>query len=353
MKLRVIAAMLAGMSLGAAAQTPQAPARFVLPPDDMQPVPGARPIETKAIDTLQGDGIFYFSGTRIVNLRTADKPQGDRYPLHESATDTGIGSFHANIDVQNFVRDGERRAIGHPNFAIPAPDGSVQLLYTGTHPLRIAVSMKGYEVAGLAIRDFLRTAERFSAPEAEKAGAAKFPAGAVAYLAEVRFLDDVLMLPRRESFTGAANVKQMVANFSRDVPFCLAYEDRDGAKPYALHFRGVGGTKGKTELYAAKPGTMFCARQNEQAVAEGTWEERVVGGTRAIVVSFGANVDPLDTGVTQVEREAALIAFVEPTRGTPGVRPGKLYRSGARVLDYQYRFNNAAAQAIRAALGIH
>jgi hypothetical protein len=85
-------------------------------------------------------------------------------------------------------------------------------------------------------------------------------------------------------------------------------------------------------------------------MGEGEWEEVSVGGTRAVVLSFASNVDPLDTGVTQVEREAARVAFIEPTKGAPGVRPGKLYSQGNRVMDYQYRFNKTAADTIAAAL---
>jgi len=346
----VVAAMFVAASPGALGQTAPATARFS-PPEELQPVSGARPLSLKSIDALRGDGLFYFSGTRVVNLRASDKPQGDRYALTESTSELGINAFGPNIDVQNFVRDGERRPVGDPDFAVPAADGSVHLMYNATHPLRVSLTIKAYDVSGLAIGDFLRTAENYTRPEAAKAAGAKFPAGSIAYLADGRFVDDVLMLPRRESFTGAANVKQMVANFSKDTPFCLAYEDRDGARPYALHFRGTG-VKGRTELFAAKSGTMFCARASEQPLAEGTWEERVVGGTRAVVLSFGANVDPLDTGVTRLEREAALIAFIEPTKGSPGVRPGKLYRAGAPIVDHQYRFNSTAATAIQTALGV-
>ena len=355
MKLRSIAAVIsalfaAGTTLAQTQPQQVAAARFAAP-EEVQPVPGARPLDMKSIDALRGEGIFYFSGARAVNLRAGDKAQGDKYPLSESTTDLGVGAFNGNIDVHNFVRDGERWAIGQPTFAVPASDGSVHLIYNATHPLQMAVSIRAYDVAGLPIGDFLRTAENYSRPEAARTGGAKFPPGSVAYIADVRFVDDVLMLPRRESFTGAADVKQMIANFSRDTPFCLSYQDRDGATPYALHFRGAG-TKGRTELYPAKNGTMFCSRASEKPVAEGTWEERKVGGTRALVLSFGANVDPLDTGVTRVEREAALIAFIEPTKGAPGVRPGKLYRAGARIVDYQYRFNSTAATAIRTALGV-
>ncbi|MEF9995789.1 MAG: hypothetical protein RR784_04310, partial [Burkholderiaceae bacterium] len=110
--------------------------------------------------------------------------------------------------------------------------------------------------------------------------------------------------------------------------------------------------KGKAGVDAAKPGTLFCARASEQELGQGEWEERTIGGTRTIVLSFAQQVDPLDTGVTHAEREAAKIAFIEPTKGAPGVRPGKLYQAGARVLDYQYRFNKTAADAVRVAVGL-
>jgi hypothetical protein len=199
---------------------------------------------------------------------------------------------------------------------------------------------------------FLRTPDNYPKHEAARAGSVRFPAGSIAYLSTGRFIDDVLMLPRRESFTGAGDTTQFVGNFSRKIPYCLAYEDRKGAKPYAMFFKTTGGKKGPVILYPAKTGTLFCDRDGPEAIGEGEWEEKVVGGTRAVVVSFSAQVDPLDTGVSNVERESARIAFIEPTKGLPGVRPGKLYQAGARVYDFQYRFNRTAADAIRQALAL-
>jgi hypothetical protein len=332
----------------------QAPSAVMSPPPtvDVKPVEHARPLEMPSFDALKGEGLFYFSGTRMVNLRAADKPQGDRYPLTETSSDSAVTAFNGNIDVQHFVRDGERHAIGRPNFAVPESDGSVQLVYQSTSPLRLKVTLKAYDVSGLPIRAFLRTPENFTKPEAARVGEAKFPSGSVAYLSTVRFQDDVLILPKRESFTGAANTRQMVGNFAKDTPFCLSYEDRNGARPYAMMFRDAAAARGRVQLYSAKSGTMFCARATEEVLAEGTWEETTVGGTKAVVLSFGANVDPLDTGVANVEREAARIAFVEPRKGAPGVRPGKLYKAGAKIADYQYRFNGTAAAAVRSAMGI-
>jgi hypothetical protein len=322
-----------------------------LPEADVAPVANARPLSLPAIDALKGEGLFYFSGKRMVNLRISGGAQGDRLPLAEVGADDAVGSFNGNIGVRNFVRNGERIPVGQPSFAVPTPDGGMQLVYQSRNPLSLKVNLRSFDVSGLPIRNFLRTPENFSEPDGERVGEAAFPPGSVAYLSTVRFQDDVLMLPRKESFTGAANTRQMVSNFSKDNPYCLAYEDRSGARPYAMMFRDASASRGRVQLFAAKAGTMFCARASEEVIAEGTWEEITVGGTMAVVLSFGANVDPLDTGVMEVEREAARIAFIEPRKGAPGVRPGKLFRAGARIADFQYRFNAVAASAVRDALG--
>lgn len=351
MRMKAFATALALASPVAIAQAPTAVVS-PLPQADVQPVADATPVKVAALDALAGEGIYHFSGARMVNLRISGPPQGDRHPLKETTSEAGQGAFNGNIDVAHFVRDGERRAIGEPSFAIPEVDGSVQLVYQSSSPLHLKVTMRGYDVSGLPIRNFLRTAANYTKPEAARAGEAKFPSGSVAYLSTVRFQDDVLMLPRKESFTGAANTRQMVANFSREIPYCLSYEDRTGAKPYAMMFRDANAPRGRVQLFSAKSGTNFCARASDEVLAEGSWEEATVGGTKAVVLSFGANVDPADTGVVDVEREAARIAFIEPRKGAPGVRPGKLYKAGARIADYQYRFNATAAAAIRTALGV-
>lgn len=350
-RLSSLATVLALASPLAAAQT--SPGVITpLPTVDVKPVANAKPLEVPTLDAFKGEGLYYFSGTKVVNLRISGPAQGDRYPLAEATSDTSVGAFNGNIDVRTFVRDGERLPIGQPSFAVPAADGTVQLVYEASSPLHVKVALRGYDVSGLPIRYFLRTPDNFTKPEAARVGEAKFPAGSVAYLSTVRFQDDVLMLPRKESFTGAANTRQMVANFSREIPYCLLYEARDGARPYAMMFRDAGSTRGRVQLYPAKTGTNFCERAGGDAVADGNWEEKTVGGTKAVVVSFGANVDPADTGVADVEREAASIAFIEPRKGATGVRPGKLYRAGAKIADYQYRFNATAAAAIRTALGV-
>ena len=352
--MKRIKSLATALALASPLAVAQAPSVVISPRPalDVQPVAQSKPLNISALDAFKGDGLYFFSGTRMVNLRIGGTAQGDRHPLQESSSDLGVGAFNANIDMGHFVRDGERQPIGKPAFAIADGDGVVRLVYQSGSPFELKVAIKGYDVSGLPIRLFLRTPDNYTRPEAERAGEAKFPAGSVAYLSTVRFQDDVLALPKRESFTGATNVRQMVTNFSRDNAFCLSYEDRQGARPYAMMFREPAKDRGPVQLYAAKEGTMFCSRASEEVLAEGTWEEASIGGTKAIVLSFGANVDPLDTGVTDVEREAARIAFIEPRKGAPGVRPGKLYKAGIRIHDYQYRFNGTAAAAVRTALGV-
>jgi len=317
-----------------------------------RPVQGAKPLPNPGIDALRGDGLYLIYGPRVANLRAGDKPvQEDRYALTETTNDAKTGAVHSNIDAGNFVLNGERRPVGRPNFAIPAPDGTVYLIFSGQNPLRVAVTLQAFDVGGLQMQPFLRTPDNYQKQEAAKIGGAAFPKGSVAYLVTARFIDDVLMLPARESFTGATNTGQFVGNFSKQIPYCLAYEDRKGAKPYAMMFKAGGSKTGTVDLYPAKSGTQFCDRDGAKALDEGEWEERTISGTRAVVLSFPANVDPLDTGVTNVERESAKIAFIEPSKGAPGVRPGKLYQAGAKIYDYQYRFNKTAADAVRSALG--
>jgi hypothetical protein len=315
------------------------------------PVPGAKPVSVPAIEALKGDGLYYVYGPRLANLKaSATAGKDNRYPLTETSSDAKTGAVNGHLDVANFVLNGERRPVGRPNYAIPAPDGSVYLVYSGENPLRIAVSMQAFDVSDLPIQPFLRTPDNYPKQEAARAGSARFPANSVAYLVTARFVDDVLMLPVRESFTGATDTVQFVGNFSKQIPYCLAYEDRSGAKPYAMFFQ-PGAKTGPVQLFPAKTGTLFCDRTSTTMAAEGRWEERTVAGTKAVVLSFPANVDPLDTGLSNVERESARIAFIQPTKGTPGVRPGKLYQAGAKVYDYQYRFNKTAADAVRQAIG--
>ena len=317
---------------------------------DRGPVNGLPPLGTPALQALSGDGLYKFSGTRVTNLRVSGPAQGNRHPLAEKAEDARAVSFNGHIDAGSFVIDGERFRVSSPTHAIGVPDGSVQVVYGSARPMHLSVRLEAYDVSGQPMRPFLRTSRNYAMNEASRVADRRFPAGSVAYIVHAQFLDDVLVLPSEESFSGAANTRALLNNFSKNIPYCLSYEDRSGAKPYALLFRDATATKGRVTLYSAKPGTVFCSKGSEQVVAEGRWEEVTVAGTKAVVLAFGADVDPLDTGVSDVESAAAAIAFVEPRKGPPGVRPGKMYRAGVGIVDNEFRFNGTAAQAIRAAM---
>lgn len=340
--LAVVPAIVLAQTGGAVVRTP--------PAVDRSPVNGLQPAAITALQALGGDGVFQFAGTRMSSLRISAAAQGNRFPLAEQAEDTRNASFNSHIDAGSFVIDGERFRLSSPTHAIPVPDGSVQIVYGGARPLHLSVRLEAFDVSGQPIRPFLRTAQNFAMNEATRVGERRFPAGSVAYIVHAQFLDDVLILPSQESFSGAATTRALVTNFSKSIPYCLSYEDRNGAKPYAMLFQDAAASKGRVLLFPAKSGTVFCAKGAEQALAEGRWEEVTIAGTKAVVLSFGSDVNYLDTGVSHAESAAAAIAFVEPRKGAPGVRPGKMYRAGAGIVDHQFRFNGTAAQAVRAAM---
>ena len=285
-----VAALVAGST--ALAQQEQVPTYGPL--RQPVPVPGAKPVNQPAIEALKGDGLFYIYGSKVANLKASATPgQGNRYALTETSSDAKTGSVNGHIDVGSFVLNGERRSAGRPNFAIPAPDGSMYLLYSAAdNPLRIAVTLQPFDVSDMPIQPFLRTPDNYPKQEAAKAGSARFPANSIAYLVVARFVDDVLVLPSKESFTGATDTMQFVGNFSKQIPYCLAYEDRNGAKPYAMFFKPGAKGAGSVQLFPAKTGTLFCDRTSTEVMAEGKWEERTVGGTKAVVLSFPAQRRP-------------------------------------------------------------
>jgi hypothetical protein len=357
MKLQplVIAVMAALAPAAAVAQTPQtAPSSGsqVRPPPevDRSTVQGLTASRMPVIDALRDEGMFHFAGTKVTHLRLAGPARGDRFPLAEIAEEPLLTAFNSHLDAGTFVVNGERHRFSPPDYAVPAADGTAQVVYAGRHPLRLRVWLEAYDVSGRAILPFLRTARAYAMPDSARAGDRTFPPGSTAYIVHATFLDDVLVLPGREAFSGATTTRAFVANFSRSIPYCLPYEGRDGAKPYAVLFRDAQATRGRTTVYRAKPDVVFCASDGGEPVAEGQWEEVRVAGTRAVVLKFGNDIDPQDTGVSDTESAAALPAFIEPRVGAPGVRPGKMYRAGATIVDHQFRFNAAAAQAIRAAL---
>ena len=53
-----------------------------------------------------------------------------------------------------------------------------------------------------------------------------------------------------------------------------SYEDRTGAKPYAMFFKPGAKGSGAVQLYPAKTGTLFCDRTSTDVIAEGKWEEK-------------------------------------------------------------------------------
>src|SRR5215207_6220488 len=156
-----------GFSAAGADELPTDQLQTYGPLKQPRPVPGAKPLPNRGIDAFRGDGIYLINGPLVANLRAADKPGAeDRYALTETTNDAKTGAVHTNIDAGNFVLNGERRPVGRPNFAIPAPDGTVYLIFSGQNPLRVAVTLQPFDVSGMAMQPFLRTPDNYQKQEA-------------------------------------------------------------------------------------------------------------------------------------------------------------------------------------------
>ena len=73
-RMKAFATALALASPVAIAQAPTAVVS-PLPQADVQPVADATPVKVAALDALAGEGIYHFSGARMVNLRISGPPQ--------------------------------------------------------------------------------------------------------------------------------------------------------------------------------------------------------------------------------------------------------------------------------------
>jgi hypothetical protein len=141
------------------------------------------------------------------------------------------------------------------------------------------------------------------------------------------------MLPARESFTGASNTGQFVGNFSKQIPYCLRTKTVKVRKPYAMLFKPGSVKKGSVELYAAKTGTLFCDREGVQKhwTRDSGKSKRSRARARWCFRSPPTSIRSTPASPTS-SAKSAKIAFIEPSKGTPGVRPGKLYQAGAKNL---------------------
>src|SRR4029453_19652929 len=92
---KIAMAIVALSSLGPLAGAPELSTELQTdgPLKHPRPVQGAKPLPNPGLDALRGEGIYLIYGTRVANLRAADKPGAEnRHALTETTNDAKIGA---------------------------------------------------------------------------------------------------------------------------------------------------------------------------------------------------------------------------------------------------------------------
>ena len=358
-------------------------------------IQGAKPL--RGLSTRQafdGSGVYYFNGAEESNFRDAGPDGSGRYIVKETYAKGQAHGFTLATSLTPIVRNGRTVSIENPSTLTEEKDGSVTLTAgSDGAPVSVRVKLWAFDVSGQYVYKYLRT--RLNYPtDAARVTSARFPAGSIAYMPQIFMPEDQFVVLRPGAFTGASTVEDFVRNFSRDIPYCLSYLAREGYKPYGVSFdasqlsaasgktvyktvketrweKGRNGKKvkktvtrkvpvsagstvpetGTVNLMSVKSDTVFCSRASSTPAATGTYRILTLNGTRGLAMQFPAAVRAPDTGIFELSRHAVTPALVEMSKnGRTSVVPGYRVLANQPVTDFQYRFNETAAKAVRSAI---
>lgn len=358
-------------------------------------IPGAKPLRTVTTrQAFEGSGVYYFNDAQESNFRFAGKDAQGRYTVKETYAKGQPHGFTLGTSLTPVVRNGRTVSIENPSWLTEEKDGSVTLTAnTSGAPLSVRVKLWAFDVSGEYVYKYLRTRLNYPTSTAETT-TARFPKGSIAYMPQIFMPEDQFVVLRPNAFTGAGSVEGFVRNFSRDIPYCLSYLAREGYVPYGVSFdakllsagsaqttyktvtetkwvKGKNGKKvkktvtkkvpvvreaaipetGSVNLMPVKTGTVFCERTSTTPAATGTYRMMTLNGTRGLAMQFPATVRAPDTGIFELSRNAVSLALVEMNKnGTTSVVPGYRIVANQPVTDFQYRFNETAATAVRQAI---
>lgn len=276
------------------------------------------------------------------------KPRKGPAPLLLKQTKGGLGLLPAQMDADYIATANERIPLDAPTSVSFNKNGTAVLKY-GKSKAQVAVDLKlrAYDVGGLKMADFLKNRKGESSAEAAKVGTAVFPAGSIAYKADVTFLNDEMVLPVNASFTSAKTSQELLSNFS-SIPFCLK---RVAGHAYGIMFDKAApkATAGTFKVTPVKRDTMFCTPTGEAAVASGSWTLVNTGKSHAVVLNMPKEVSPAEYGIDDLEKGVSKLAFIAPAKGDKIFRPGKFYAKGTTLESRRFFFNSTAAEAIEQA----
>lgn len=349
-KSRLIASVLLCGFLAASQIVSAASADFIdrIISEDTQKSPSSRSVSAKAVTfgkTLwsfddKGASSFTVKSGKSKNSYVLNQLRGSENPL---TAQTG--------DADLITQSGRHRLARPATVTFKDKERVMELQYGKKEPVRVEVTLKAVDVVGLKIRDFLKQRDGSLSDLASSVGNKTFPAGSVAFIPTVRIKESLMLLPLRSSFTNAANKQELIENFS-DVPFCLTYEKRNGAKAVGLVFDKSqrGKTAGTVTVIPVRNDTIFCKPSGEKPSYHASWNYVRTAQHSAVVIRMPDNIDPRDYGLKTHEKGYAKFAFIAPSNGDRVFRPGKYIAKGTVIQSKRYLFNERAASAIRSAL---
>ena len=237
--------------------------------------------------------------------------------------------------------------------------------------LDLHMTLEAYDMSDLPIGPYLVTRTNRTTPAGYLIGSRHtFPKGSIGYRATLWVNSDEVIVPTKNAFTGSGSIEDFSKRFTKEIPYCLRYIPGRNATPLGLKFeepivKKTGkdskgrlvevAQKGSAELYPVQKGTIFCNRDDERSLATARWSLRYVNGSRVLEFDFPDDIRAEDFGVPRTHRDALKVAFAEERVLEKGktVRklvPARVWRANRRITDYQWRFNETAAEAVREAL---
>ena len=329
----------------------------------------ARRIPMPVVDAFKGDGIFFFADDEGAQFCITDLiRENNAYPVVENYRFGKPHGFTWGAGAVGIVRDGQRLPPEKPILLRPEGD-HVVIVFDGAKHMELHVSLEAYDVSNHEIRDYLRTRGNMPTHAALFMGEERFPEGSIAYATTLWVKQDELLATSATAFTGSNTIEAFSQRFTKETPYCLNVLSGNDVQPIGLRFskaiqkKTVRKSKrsrpvevdqtGRVKVYQTKPGTIFCQRNNPDAIGEAAWHLRYVNGTRTLTLAFPDAIDPLSIGLMTANKDNLLPAFAEEKtdkRNGRRVIPAILWLKDKPIRDSQYRFNKTAAKAITDAI---
>lgn len=335
--------------------------------EEPKPVPVTMPSEY----ALRGDGIYYFNDNQVSNFRITDAiAKNGLYSVQENFRFGTPHGFTWGAGAAAILRSGRQLDAEQIVGVSVARDHHLVLHYKGesaNRPMKLNVALEAYDMSGLPIGPYLKTRMNRSTPAGFLIGGKyAFPKGSIGYRARMWVDEDVVIVPTKTAFTGSSTIEDFSKRFSKEIPYCLRYVPGKRAQPMGLLFnkpikkqfetvkgrRVEKGQSGEAELLPVKTGTIFCAK-NEAGGSIGKldWALRYVNGSRVLEFDFPSNLTSTNYGVLREHRDALRVAFAEErANGRTKLLPARIWLKDKPILDFQWRFNKRAADAIQDAI---